>query len=186
MIRLVFLLEEPSARDLLEGLLPRLISPDIVVHYMVFEGKQDLEKRMIGRMKAWRLPDTFFVVLRDQDAGDCRIVKARLQERADEAGRPDALIRIACRALESWFLGDWSAIAKAFDSPIHARQDRKAKFANPDLLSNPVHELRHLIPDYQKRDGARRIGVLLDPACNRSRSLQVFCAGIQAVVRGPS
>jgi hypothetical protein len=39
---LVLLLEEPSARDLLEGLLPRLLPEEVHVQYLVFEGKQDL------------------------------------------------------------------------------------------------------------------------------------------------
>lgn len=39
---LLFLLEEPSARDLLEGLLPRLLHGRAISRYLVFEGKQDL------------------------------------------------------------------------------------------------------------------------------------------------
>lgn len=40
MKNLVFLLEEPSARDLLGGLLPRLVPPDMSIYYLVFEGKR--------------------------------------------------------------------------------------------------------------------------------------------------
>jgi len=32
------------------------------------EGKQDLEKQLLGTMKGWLVPDAAFVVLRDQDA----------------------------------------------------------------------------------------------------------------------
>lgn len=38
---LVFLLEEPSAKIMLEGVLPRVLPPEVDVHYIVFEGKQD-------------------------------------------------------------------------------------------------------------------------------------------------
>lgn len=41
---LVFCLEEPSARAMLEEVVPRLF-PDIQCRYIVFEGKQDLHKR---------------------------------------------------------------------------------------------------------------------------------------------
>ena len=85
---LVFLLEEPSARDLLEGLMPRLGLPSTIhVQYLVFEGKQDLEKQLVGRMKGWRVPDSAFVVLRDQDAGDCQRVKRVLTKLVEESGR---------------------------------------------------------------------------------------------------
>ncbi|MGB7511917.1 MAG: hypothetical protein WBP54_11615 [Pelodictyon phaeoclathratiforme] len=40
---LVFFLEEPSAKRMLEGVLPRFI-PDVAVQYVVFQGKSDLEK----------------------------------------------------------------------------------------------------------------------------------------------
>ncbi len=43
---LVFFLEEPSARAMLEGLLPRLLPDGWLVRYIVFEGKQDLEKQL--------------------------------------------------------------------------------------------------------------------------------------------
>jgi hypothetical protein len=184
MTTLVFLLEEPSARDVLEGLLPRLIPDDVVVCYMVFEGKQDLEKRMVSRMRSWLQPDTRFVVLRDQDAADCHDVKARLRELVEQAGRPDALVRVACRELESWIVGDWPAVAVAFCQTTLSRQSQKAKFRNPDALGSPVEEIRRFIPDYQKRDGARRMGKLLAPERNQSKSFQVFCSGVQRLVGG--
>ena len=38
---LVFCLEEPSAREMLKGVLPRLLPEGIDVKYLVFEGKQE-------------------------------------------------------------------------------------------------------------------------------------------------
>ena len=51
MKNLVFFLEERSAREMLKGLVPRLLSNRFEVFYIVFEGKQDLEKRFIPRLK---------------------------------------------------------------------------------------------------------------------------------------
>ena len=185
MTTLVFLLEEPSARDLLEGVLPRLLPATVVAKYMVFEGKQDLEKRMVERMRRWLEPNSKFVVLRDQDANpSCQAVKARLRALADEARRDDALIRIACRELESWVLGDLRAVGLAYDKPDLERHQQKATYRDPDTLSNPVEEIRKFVPIYQKRDGARRLGVLLDPERNRSTSFQQFCEGILRLVGG--
>ena len=38
---LVFLLEEPSAKEMLKGILPRLLPEHIQPQFIVFEGKQD-------------------------------------------------------------------------------------------------------------------------------------------------
>ncbi|MBL8733229.1 MAG: DUF4276 family protein [Planctomycetes bacterium] len=178
MTTLLFLLEEPSARDLLEGLLPRLLPGHTVLMYLVFEGKQDLERNVTRKIQGWQRPDTRFVVLRDQDAGDCRAVKAQLASLVPPERRSLTTIRVACRELESWALGDWAAVAKAFDRPRLTDLDRRSTYRSPDALHNPVVELRKHVPSYQKRDGARRLGPLLTPERNRSRSFQLFCRTI--------
>ena len=75
MKNLVFFLEEPSAREMLKGLLPRILPDNIRIQYVVFEGKQDLEKRLPIRLRAWQVPNALFVVMRDQDSGDCIGIK---------------------------------------------------------------------------------------------------------------
>lgn len=173
MRRLVFLLEEPSARDLLEGFLPSVLPAELLVRYVVFDGKQDLEKQMVRRIRSWLAPESVFVVLRDQDAADCTAVKQNLSNLVKETGRKDVLIRVVCRELESWVIGDWDAVAQTFDKPQLRSQSRKALYRNPDRLPNPIRELRKFIPDYQKRDGARRMGPLLNPERNQSPSFRI-------------
>ncbi len=170
MTNLVFLLEEPSAKDLLEGLLPRLLPNDTFVYYLVFEGKQDLEGQLVRKLRGWQLPDSAFIILRDQDAADCLVVKERLTALVAESARQPTLVRVACRELESWVVGDWRAVAQAFDRPHLIAQSSKEVYRDPDKLVRPVESLRRFIPEYQKRDGARRIGVLLDPTRNHSLS----------------
>lgn len=75
MMELVFLLEEASAKALLQKLLPRFF-PDIgTLHFIVFEGKQDMEKQLTRKLRGWQKPDSHFIVLRDKDAEDCRKLK---------------------------------------------------------------------------------------------------------------
>ena len=179
---LVFLLEEPSAKDLLEGLLPRLLPADVVVRYLVFDGKQDLERQLARKLRGWLAPDSLFVVLRDQDAAECSNVKAKLIALVKESGRSEVLIRIACRDLESWVIGDWEAVGAAFDQAELRLQANKAIYREPDRLTNPVMDLRKFLPQYQKRDGARRVGLLLEPARNQSPSFQAFCSGLRRLV----
>jgi hypothetical protein len=181
MITLVFFLEELSAKALLEILLPRFIPANrFLLHFVPFEGKQDMEKQLVRRIRGWRTPDTHFIVLRDQDSAECRDVKQRLLRLCTEAGRPDTLVRVACRELESWYLGDLKAVAKAFRINNLASKQEQRKYRNPDALGNPVQELERITnKKYQKISGSRAIGPLLDVHNNRSPSFQVFVSSVQ-------
>lgn len=112
---LVFLLEERSAKVMLEGLLPRFLDGRIEFKLIVFEGKQDLEKRMTMRMRGYLNADARFVVMRDQDSDpNCIALKARLVEKCNASGRgAKSLVRIACRELETFYLADLKAVEKA-------------------------------------------------------------------------
>ena len=171
---LVFFLEEPSARDFLEAILPRVLPTHITPHFLVFEGKQDLEKQLVWRMKRWLRPNSRFIVMRDQDNGDCRVIKSRLLGLCQQAGQPTATVRIVCRELETFFVGDWRAIAAGFAQPKLSAQAQKAKFRQPDLLGSPSREIKQMIPTYQKREGARTISPHLDLTSNRSTSFRVL------------
>jgi len=182
MSTVVFLLEEPSAKDLLQGIVPRLIGAQHVTQYLVFEGKQDLERQMARKIRGWLVPDSVFVVMRDQDAAPCQRVKEQLVNLVPEAQRDRTLVRVACRELEAWVLGDWRSVGEAYGQPQLAANQRKAAYRQPDLVQRPVDELRKFVPDYQKRDGARRLGPLLDPGQNASTSFRVFCEGLKRLV----
>lgn len=182
MTQLVFFLEEPSAREMLKGLLPRLLPGHIHVQYVVFEGKQDLEKRLPIRLRAWQRPDSLFVVLRDKDSGDCLVIKQNLTELCEASGKPDTLVRIACHELESWYLGDLSAVANTIGPDNIWRFQNKQKYREPDRLANPFEELKKIAPGYQKIAGSRAIGPHLSTNRNRSISFRVFVAGVQSLI----
>lgn len=144
MSELVFLLEEASAQAMLEGMLPRLLPSDLPVRYVVFDGKQDLEKQIVKRLRGYLSPGAKFVILRDKDSEDCRIVKNRLVEKCREASKGDSLVRIVCHELESWFLADLKAVEVGLNlAKLSAKQNR-AKFRAPDSLANASEELEKL------------------------------------------
>ena len=105
MKRLIFMLEEPSAEEMLKAILPKILPESICPEFKVFEGKQDLEKRLPIILRAWRTTNCDFVVIRDQDSGNCREIKANLTNLCQQAGKKDVLVRVACRELESFYLG---------------------------------------------------------------------------------
>jgi hypothetical protein len=176
--RVVFLLEESSMREFLSQFLPR-IAPDLDFLCVPHEGKRDLEKSIPRKIRAFR--GVSFVVLRDNDGADCRVLKARLRRMCEEAGRPQTLIRIPCQELESWYLGTPETLAQVYKRPRLADLRRKAKYRNPDSLGAPSKELARLVPEFRKRDGARRIGaaIPLDVSANSSPSFRVFAEGLR-------
>ncbi|MEM9452924.1 MAG: DUF4276 family protein [Myxococcota bacterium] len=185
-MNLVFMVEELSMKAFLEGFLPRVLPHDIQYLIIPHEGKSDLEKSIPRKLRAWRAPDARFVIVRDQDNSDCRKIKDQLRTLCRRAGRSDALIRIACRELESWFLGDLEGVAEAFNLPKLASMKEKSKFRAPDSLGNPSQELAKLVPGYGKVRGARAMGPLLDVARCRSTSLKSFEAGLRRLIEnGP-
>ncbi len=146
MSEVVFFLEELSARAMLEGFLPKLLPDTIRCRYIVFEGKQDLEKQMVKRMRGYRVPNTRFVVLRDKDSEDCQQVKNRLVEKCTEAHYPASLVRVACHELESWYLGDLAAVEAGLGVAGLARYQHKAPYDKPDDLAGPARKLQSVAP----------------------------------------
>lgn len=181
MSRLVFLLEERSMKVFLDALLPRLF-PGLRFLCLPHEGKQDLEKSVPRKLRAWREPGARFIVLRDNDSGDCRALKAKLTALCREAGRPDALVRIACQELEAWYLGEPDALADAFGDETLRGLSAKAIYREPDAIQQPSTELERLVPEFQKISGARRMAAHLSKERNTSRSFQVLLGGIERAV----
>lgn len=184
--RVVFLLEEPSMRDLLEILLPRLFphwQPMQHFQCVPHEGKSDLDRSIPRKLKAWKEPGVRFVVVRDNDAADCIDVKRRLARLCSDAGRPDTLVRLVCQELESWYVGDLQALAAAFPGCAVDTPANRKRYDDPDRLRKPSAEMDRLVPMFQKRSGARAMAAQLSADRNRSRSFQVFVEGVARLAR---
>lgn len=180
-MKLVFFLEEPSARAMLEGILP-VIAAEHEWQFVEFDGKQDLEKRLAHKLSGWlHAENTRFIVLRDQDSGDCGVIKDRLWQICTGAGKPDVLIRIACRELESFYLGDLAAVGEAFGKSL-AKYQQNHKFRQPDKLNNAKQELKKLVPEYQEISGSRQIAPLLLRQSNASHSFNILVSGIRNLI----
>ncbi len=182
MKRIVFLLEERSMRVLLEGMLPRVF-PGLEFLCIPHEGKQDLEKSVPRKLRAWREPGVRFVVVRDNDAADCVMVKNRLLGLCDKGSRPDTLVRIACQELEAWYFGEPGAIATGFGRPELRNLDERATYRDADSIVNPSAELKRLVPEFQKISGGRLMASRLSPENNRSSSFLNFVLGVDRIFK---
>jgi len=181
--RLIFLLEEPSAEEMLKAVLPKVLPDHIHPEFKVFEGKQDLEKGLTRTLKAWRMPHCAFIVIRDQDSGNCRTVKQKLIALCKQAGRDDVLVRVACRELESFYLGDLAAVETGLHLSGIAKKQNNRKYRDPDRLGNPSQELERLTSGYyQKVAGSRAIAPHIQIEGNKSHSFNILLAGIRKLV----
>jgi Domain of unknown function (DUF4276) len=182
---LIFLLEEPSMKTVLETILPKLIPEHISYICIAHQGKQDLTKSIPIKIKAFSFsPGTKFFILHDQDSNDCKKLKADLLQLCQQAGKPETTIRIICHELESWFLGDLAAIEQAYGLKPQSLSEKQNqnKFRNPDRLNSAKEELKKLVPEYYPGTHSREIAPYLSLTENKSRSFQVFLDGIKKII----
>ena len=179
-MRLVFLVEERSMKELLEIILPKIIpdkynKPLLIPH----NGKNDLKKSIPIKLRAWQNPDDTFIIVHDQDSNDCKLLKSELLTLCN-GSRHACLIRIVCTELESWYFGDLKAVSLAYGKPYTSLTVKK-KYRAPDKLKNAKMELRKIIPAYQPLDGAKKIGIHMDIGNNTSHSFNMFVNGIKKI-----
>lgn len=138
-----------------------------------------MEKQLERKLRSYLNPDASFIIMRDQDSGDCHFIKERLMDKCRNAMKGNTTVRIACRELESWYLADLAAVSSAFGMPHLASRQAESKYRNPDSIESPSAELKRLVPSYQKVGGSRSIAPFLDLDNNRSRSFSHFVESIR-------
>ena len=176
-MKIIFLLEERSTKELLDILLPRVLPPEVNFRTIPHEGKGDLQKSISIKLKAWKEPDTHFVIIQDQDSSDCRLLKEKIKELCNDCNR-DALIRIACHEMEAWYFGDLEAVSKAYGKDL-TKYANKKKYRDPDAIVSPKQELRKLLPEHEQIAGARKIAPYMDPDRNTSTSFKTLVEGLK-------
>lgn len=175
--RIVFMVEEQSIKEVLLKILPQVLAPNTDYIVVDHQGKADLDRSIPRKLRAFPKEDKF-MILRDQDSADCIDLKTRLTKMCVDAGRPDAMVRIVCHELESWFLGDLRAVEQAFVcGRIASRQEQRA-YREPDRLANASQRLRQLVPEYQQISGSKAIATHMNIKDNRSHSFKVFLEGL--------
>ena len=181
-MKLVFLLEESSMKELLDILLPKILPEGVAFETIPHSGKSDLKKSIPTKLKGWNEPDVKFVIVHDQDSNDCMLLKQELLKLCEDYDR-DVLVRIPCHELEAWYFGDLQAVSKAFGKDL-VKLKNKRKYRTPDNLSNAKDEIKKLLPEYGQRDGARRIARHMRINENTSHSFHVFVDGIKRFCEG--
>lgn len=178
------LVEEPSMKNFLSGLLPRILPDGYELNANCFirahEGKQDLQKSIPRKVKAFQnlSKPVKVVIIQDQDSSDCKILKSKLQALINENATVPSLVRIACRELESWYFGDMGAIARVYPSFNAEKYSRKSSFRNPDNC-NASNELAKIISTFQKGYASIEMPQYIDINNNTSESFRQFVSGMK-------
>lgn len=178
------LVEELSMKCFLEGILPRIANQNVALNENCFirkhEGKQDLQKQLPGKIRAFSRFSTSIkvIVIQDQDTSDCFNLKSHLSELILNNGNIPHLIRIACRELEAWYLGDMNSLEKVYPNFKAKKYIKKSKFRNPDNC-NAFDEIRKIIPEFQKVKAAEEISSIINIETNNSPSFQNFITGFK-------
>ncbi len=184
MARIEILVEEPSMKEFLTILLPNVLDNqwNLNGNYFIrsFEGKNDLQKNIPSKVKFlsnWNHEAVGVVIMQDQDSSDCKILKQKLLNICNQNGNCPKLVRIICRELESWYIGDFVAVSKAYPSFKHQNYINKSKFRIPDNC-NAFDEIKKIVPDFQKVGGAKKIAPFINVEINKSESFQQTISGL--------
>ena len=185
---LEILTEEPSMDYFLRGLLPRILPEGYRLDENCFirphEGKRDLMLSIPKKMRAYSrygYPVKVLIV-HDQDSNDCTELKNALLAQAKIAENAvPSLVRIACRELENWYLGDLEALQLIYPDIKAHELRRKAKFRSPDHVFG-AHEIGLLVRDFSKTGAARAMGPIIRLDGNNSPSFRQLVSGVHKLI----
>lgn len=178
-MKLIFLLEEPSTKHLLDILLPKILPEDVEFQTIPHNGKRDLERSIPRKLRGWNEPgDIRFVILHDQDTQNCVQLKQSLLKLCEGSQRP-VLVRIACQEMEAWYFGDMNAVAFAYDKPRLRQISGQRRYRVSDQIPSPKEDLRKLVPEHQQIAGAKRVAPHMSIENNTSESFRQFVSGVR-------
>lgn len=173
--------------NVLKNILPKILPPGYQLDRNYFlrphSGKSDLQKSIPQKMKAFSHfhEPVLIVILHDQHQADCFGLKQKLVRLCEDNGSCSFLVRIVCRELESWYLGDMAAIEAAYPQVKAKKYKGKARFRDPDRCS-AAHEMEKILPAFQKIAASRKISQYMSVNENRSRSFNHFISGLIRVL----
>jgi hypothetical protein len=178
------LVEEPSMKNFLTGILPQILPIGYQLNANCFirdhQGKQDLRKSIPSKVKAYKHYNkpVKVIIIQDQDSSDCKVLKNELIELVNQNSAIPSLVRIACRELEAWYIGDMDALESVYPNFKANNYKRWSKFRNPDKC-NASDEIKKLIPTFQKGIVSREIVKYIDLNNNTSESFNHLISGIK-------
>ena len=183
-IHVEFLLEETSMENFLIEILPNILPEGYQLNANCFlrphEGKSDLKKSIPKKIRVFSNyhQATKIIIVQDQDSKDCKVLKKAILEQCHQNGDCPVLVRLSCRELENWYLGDMDAIEKVYPKFKANSYKNRAKFRIVDECLGSV-EMKRIIKDFQKGYASKNIPKFMNVNTNKSVSFNHFVSGIK-------
>lgn len=173
---LVVFVEESSAFEIVRAIARTL---DIYgrVTVLKHQGAGELERSYGKKIANDPFPNTKFLLLRDSDNKDCRLLKRKLLEGVPAAKRGKTRVRLVCQELEAWYLAQPDALAAAgcIQRPIARGKLR----GDVDSIADPKRIFLRHAHNSGQIELARRIGPCLDIASTKSASFKHFVSALR-------
>jgi len=179
-----FLLEEPSMENLLREILPQILPKGYELGVNCFlrphQGKSDLQKSIPKKVRTFSnfYKPAKLVIIHDQDSSDCKKLKKKLIDLCNDNGDCPVLVRIPCKDLENWYLGDMDAIERVYPNFKAKSHKYKAKYRNVDNVYG-AEELERNVRGFQKGFASKNIPKYMNVNKNKSNSFNQLVTGIQ-------
>ena len=174
---LYILTEELSIKNVFDIILPKILPSDFGFRILVHQGKSDLENALTDKITSLsKITGAKILITIDQDNNDCKQLKNKIIGIIGENYACEYKIRIVCKELESWLLGDLLAIEKAFPRFKSASIAKKAQIRDVDKINKPSNFLLRIIPEYKDRkkipklEFSKKTAQFLDITNNKSTS----------------
>jgi hypothetical protein len=200
-MRVEILVEEQSAEEALGNIVPMVLGAEADYQIHRYNGKAAMLKRLPNRLRgysSWIQTNPMrLLVLMDRDDDDCKQLKDRLEQMANQAnlatktnpqqGGFHLVNRVIIEELEAWFFGDLIALRSAYPK-VGPYLTAKAQYRDPDNIQGGTWEaLERVLQNagyypsgLPKIEVARKISAHMVPARNTSQSFACFIDGLHA------
>jgi hypothetical protein len=154
--------EEASIKSVFDIILPKILPEKVFFSIYKHQGKYDLEQAITRTIPSIsKIPGSKILIVRDQDNENCETTKKHLVDLLNDCCHCKYFVRIVCRELESWFLGDLAAIEKAYKRFKATKYLNNAKLRNVDRMVTPHKYLLEIIPEFSEKETLPKIETAL-------------------------
>ncbi|MEZ4826547.1 MAG: DUF4276 family protein [Bacteroidia bacterium] len=182
---LEILTEESSMEIFLREILPKILPEDYQLDVNCFirphEGKSHLKKIYSHKNEGLSPVSLSCKSSYCTRSGFKRLPNSKKDLQALCNSDIPVVIRIACRELENWYLGDFQAIEAVYPEIKAAKFEKKAKYRNPDIVFGSK-ELEGITKNFSKSYAAREIPRYMNINNNQSASFQHLILGLKKLI----